>query len=166
MQLALLSTLCFVGRLLFASLPNIQPLTALLLIFTITLGLADSLMIMVLTMILSNLILGMGPWTVLQVVSYTIILIIMYLCHRFTQHWLKHFNHFQFILYTAISGISGLLYGFIISILWTALYQINHFWAYYLRGVSFDVAHAVGNIVFFILLYGPIIAVLKRANMV
>ncbi|HJF17377.1 MAG TPA: hypothetical protein K8V19_07020, partial [Globicatella sulfidifaciens] len=66
-QVALLTTLCVVGRIFFAFIPNVQPVTAIIAIVTILLGFKDGVIVSSLTMLVSNLILGMGPWVVLQI---------------------------------------------------------------------------------------------------
>ncbi len=50
-----------------------------------------------------------------------------------------------------ISLISGYVYGFILS-LGTYTYS-GTFFAYYIAGLPFDTLHAIGNVIFTILLY-------------
>lgn len=158
-QLAALSAVCFVGRIVFSGIPNVQPVTALLIIFTQQLGLRDSTIIMILTMLLSNMTLGLGPWTLLQIVSYFIVLLVTYYLIKMVTFASPQV---QFVFNSIVCGFAGILFGFIISLLWTLLFQVNHFWAYYLRGVSFDLAHALGNIVFYLLLYPTMTSILRR----
>ena len=67
--IALLSTLAYIGRLLFAWIPNVQPVTVILLIITLEMGLVEGILTASLSMILSNIFLGMGPWTLYQIAS-------------------------------------------------------------------------------------------------
>lgn len=68
--LAILTAFITVGRIGFALpfLPNIQPMTALLIIIALNIGVIDGLVVSVLSMFLTNLILSMGPWTMFQMV--------------------------------------------------------------------------------------------------
>ncbi|NLB98208.1 MAG: ECF transporter S component, partial [Lactobacillales bacterium] len=71
--LSILVALNYVGRVVFQFLPNVQPMTAILLILTLYLGVWDGLIVATLSLILSNMILGMGPWTFAQLFSYAVI---------------------------------------------------------------------------------------------
>ena len=54
--------------------------------------------------------------------------------------------------FTIMAGLTGYLYGFVISIFSVYFYHIPKFWVYYLQGLPFDTLHALGNIGFWILL--------------
>lgn len=151
--LALFSALAHVGRLIFAFIPNVQPMSALLLLISVYLGLTDGLIVTVLSLVLSNLFLGFGPWTVHQIVAYSGVLLILTPLLRWTPYrWLRSLE----------AGAMGMMYGWFISLLFVWSYQINHFWAYYLRGVPFDLNHALGNIVFYFLLEPIVLRILPR----
>src|SRR5699024_8750003 len=66
-------SLAVVGRSVFAFLPNIQPVTSLIIICGLLLGPAAAIILALLTTFLSNMLLGMGIWTVWQVVSCALI---------------------------------------------------------------------------------------------
>lgn len=145
--LALLATLGVVGRYLFAFLPNVQPVTSLIIICGLILGSAAAILLAILTTFLSNMTLGMGIWVIWQIISWGIIGLISGLLG-------KYFKNIPLYVIVIFSIISGYLYGFIISL---TTYQITgKFLPYYLAGLPFDTNHAIGNAVFIILLY-PII---------
>lgn len=58
---------CTVGRLLFQFIPNIQPMTAIFLIITLQLGIFRGLLISTLSVLITNIYLGMGIWTISQI---------------------------------------------------------------------------------------------------
>ena len=74
--IALLSTLAYIGRLLFSWIPNVQPVTVILLIITLEMGLVEGILTASLSMILSNIFLGMGPWTLYQIASFAIVILV------------------------------------------------------------------------------------------
>lgn len=153
--LAILTALCYVGRLVFQFLPNVQPMTAILLILTLHLGMVDGLLVASLSLFLSNLMLGMGPWTFTQLLSFAILIFLtgfmMRPLYGRAPKWL-------FVLFAFAMGI---LYGFVISFLSVQIYGVANFWAYYLYGLPFDLAHAGGTAVFYLLLE-PILAPVFR----
>ena len=146
--IALLSTLAYVGRILFAWIPNVQPITVILLIITLEIGLVEGILTASLSMFLSNIFLGMGPWTLHQIAI--VILIFSCLKPLWRQTWKQPLLKLAF--FTIMAGLTGYIYGFVISILSVYFYHIPKFWVYYLQGLPFDTLHALGNIGFWIIL--------------
>ena len=149
--IALLSTLAYIGRLLFSWIPNVQPVTVILLIINLEMGLVEGILTASLSMILSNIFLGMGPWTLYQIASFAIVILVFSCLKPFwRQTWKQPLLKLAF--YTIMAGLTGYLYGFVISIFSVYFYHIPKFWVYYLQGLPFDTLHALGNIAFWILL--------------
>src|SRR5690625_4230489 len=145
--LAILAALGVVGRSLFVFLPNVQPVTAIIIIAGIMLGPLSAIILAFLITFLSNMLLGMGIWTVWQVIAWGIIGLLSGLIG-------KTFKSIPIYIIALMALISGYFYGLIISL---TTYQVTgKFWPYYMLGLPFDTYHAIGNVVFIILLY-PII---------
>ena len=157
--LALLTAACVVGRFLFTFLPNVQPMTAILLMLTLILSLPEALLVTGLSLVITNLFLGFGVWTIGQFISYTGILLIFYLLTRLPVFGSKLW--FQAV----ISGLLGFVYGFIYSIFNYFLMGMTVFWPYWISGLSFDALHALGNISFYLILW-PILnrVIVKRGS--
>ncbi|CZR08926.1 Uncharacterized membrane protein [Trichococcus flocculiformis] len=157
--LSILVALCYVGRIVFQFLPNVQPMTAVLLIITLTFGTRDGLIVTALSLILSNLVLGMGPWIFYQMISYMVIIgftgvFLRPLYRKMETKWLM----------VIFAFLAGLLYGFVISIFSSKMFGMTNFWSYYLMGVPFDLMHAFGNAVFYLILE-PILRPLILSSM-
>lgn len=153
--LAILIALCYVGRLVFQFLPNVQPMTAILLILTLHLGMVDGLLVASLSLFLSNMLLGMGPWLLTQLASFAILIILT--------AWLMRplYGRAPRVVFVLFAFMMGILYGFVISLLSVKLYGIASFWPYYFYGFPFDLAHAGGTAVFYLILE-PILAPVFR----
>ena len=78
--LGLLVAAAVVGRSLFQPLPNVQPMTVIFLLVTIHLGLRRGLIVCLLSMLITNFYMGMGIWTIAQLVSYAIIILHFLIC--------------------------------------------------------------------------------------
>ncbi|MGP6139911.1 MULTISPECIES: ECF transporter S component [unclassified Jeotgalibaca] len=159
--LAILTALCYVGRIVFQFIPNVQPMTTILLLITLNLTITDGLIVAAASLILSNMVLGMGPWLFPQLITYFLLL-------GFAGIFLKPLygkgkKNTRFI-FTAYSFLNGLLFGFIISIFSYNMYGMTNFWVYYLMGISFDLMHAAGNAGFYLILE-PILAPLLHHQM-
>jgi len=158
--LAIMTALTTVGRLMFSLpvLPNIQPMTALLIVIALNIGIIDGLLVSVLSMLLTNLILGMGPWTVLQIISFAVIILLTGL--------FKYFYTFgtlrNRLLFSMWALLAGFIYGFIVSFLSFHLYGMSNFFVYYLNGLPFDMLHAIGNFGFFFILEPILVPIIKK----
>lgn len=155
-----MTALSTVGRLAFSLpiLPNIQPMTALLLIIALNIGIIDSLIVSLISILLTNLFLGMGPWTILQIISFAVIILLTGLLKYFYRT--KSFTNR--LLFSTWAGLMGFVYGFIISYLSFHLYGMNNFLVYYINGIPFDLLHAIGNIGFFFILEPIIVPIIKN----
>lgn len=151
--LALLTAACVVGRMMFQFIPNVQPMTAILLLIAYFLGIRDGIIVSLMSVVITNLFMGMGFWTVTQLISYTVIMIVFYLLLKIPPV-AEHLT-----LQAILAGAMGFLYGFIISVLSAYLFQMPSIIAYWLQGLSFDALHAAGNVGFYVILY-PILKVL------
>ena len=161
--IAMMSAFCVIGRLGLLALPNVQPITVVVIWMTLELGWGYGVSISILSILISNLLISMGPWTIYQMVSFALVCTCASLLRPL---WPKRqqFPRLAWILFPIFAGLMGYLYGFIISIFWVYSMPGLNFWIYYLNGVLFDTYHAIGNIVFWILLI-PLFAKLNPFKM-
>ncbi|WP_251869038.1 ECF transporter S component [Enterococcus italicus] len=155
--LAMVTAACVVGRFAFQFIPNFQPLTTIFLLFTFYNGVKRGIIVAALSLVITSLYFGIGIWTVEQILAYAIILLVF--------QFLKKIPVFQksLILQVIFAVVAGFLYGFIMSIFDYFIYGMTNYWVYYLQGVSFDAVHAVGNGIFYVILY-PVFRYLNQRN--
>ncbi|WP_106497372.1 ECF transporter S component [Lentibacillus sp. Marseille-P4043] len=151
--LALLAALAVVGRYAFAFMPNVQPVTSLIIICGIFLGPVAAICLALLTTFLSNMMLGMGIWTIWQVISWAMIGFMSGMLGKLSKR-------IPLSLIVIFAIFSGYFYGLIISL--TNYSITGKFIPYYLAGLPFDTYHAIGNALFMILLYPVISFFFKR----
>lgn len=151
--LAIFAALGVIGRTIFVFLPNVQPITTLLIICGIMLGPGAAVLLAIVVTFLSNMMLGMGIWSVWQILAWGSIGLISGLLG-------KTFKQIPMYVLVFMAAFSGYFYGFIISL---TTYQITgKFWPYYLAGLPLDTYHALGNVVFMLLLYPTLHFFLKK----
>ena len=69
--LAMLTAMCVVLRIFkIIPIPNVQPVTDILMIVTLYLGIGSGITLATLTMLISNIYLGFGIWTIPQISAY------------------------------------------------------------------------------------------------
>src|SRR5699024_12754942 len=71
---ALLISMTTAVRIVFPFIPTMQPMTAMLIIISLNLGIKPGFIITLGSLILSNLYLGFGPWTLFQAIAYSLVL--------------------------------------------------------------------------------------------
>jgi Squalene-hopene cyclase C-terminal domain len=149
---AALAALAVVGRLAFAAFPNVKPTTDIVLFAGYALGAIPGFAVGAVTAIVSNIFLSQGPWTVWQMAGWGAVGVGGAVLAR-----VLHGREPNRFVLAAVCGLAGLLFG-----AWMDVYQ----WTFAARqdldsyiavaGISlpYNVAHAVGNVVF-CLLIGP-----------
>ena len=154
-RIAMLSCLSFVGRMMFSFIPNVQPTTVIILIITLYFGVTEGILVSIISIMMSNLYLGMGIWTMAQIVSYSMVVIFFYVMTKLIP--VK-----SDIYYSMLALVSGLVYGFFISLVQAPFFGWNVFIPYYISGIPFDISHAVGNFLFFLILHPALKTVLTK----
>ncbi|WP_239254741.1 ECF transporter S component [Listeria ilorinensis] len=154
--IALLVALTVSGRLVFSFIPNVQPVTSLVLIVTLLMGWRYGLIHATLVMLLSNLMLGFGFWTIGQILGYAVIV--------WVTAWLirPRFSRIPLIVMALYAAFCGYLYGIIQALMQAPLYGGHYFWVYYLAGLEFDTLHAIGNFLFYLILAPVLIPLIDK----
>lgn len=150
---ATLAALAAIGRIAFAPLPNVKPTTDIVLLAGYVLGGAPGFVVGALTALVSNLFFGQGPYTPWQMASWGLVGVFGALLA-----WLFGRDLGRIPL-AAACGAAGLGFGLIMDVHMWILYSghtLTELWVVLGRGVPFNVAHAVGNVVF-CLAFGPLL---------
>jgi energy-coupling factor transport system substrate-specific component len=127
------------GRVLFAALPNVQPVTMVVAITGVTLGARAGLATGATAALASNVFLGQGPWTPWQMAGWGIV-------------GLTAAAGAPLLRNRVALAAFGLAWGFLFDWLmdvwaWTSLGAgATSFAALVSTGIWFDVAHAAGNV--------------------
>ena len=144
--IGILAAVNIASRVALQALPNFKPVTSIIIISVLLFGLSFGIKLTVVTTIASNMILGMGTWTIFQILSWVVICL-------FTQcisDFYKKINKEPPLLLMALYAfLMGYVFGFVV---------------YYAQGLLFDTFHAVGNFVFY-LLCAPILMRLFKQEM-
>jgi energy-coupling factor transport system substrate-specific component len=157
---ATLAALAVVGRLAFAAVPNVKPTTDIVLFAGYALGAVPGFAVGAVTAVVSNVFLSQGPWTPWQMVGWGAVgvggaLLALALRGREPGR----------LLLAVICGLAGLVFG-----AWMDLYQLtlaahqdlDTYLAISASSLPYNIAHAIGNVVF-CLLIGPVfIRALRR----
>ena len=149
---ATLAALAALGRVAFAPLPNVKPTTDIALLSGYVLGGAPGFAVGAIGALASNLVFGQGPWTPWQMAAWGLCGIGGAAVARVAGREVGRVG------LAAACGAAGLVYGVILDYAdWVTFSGAHTLSQYLLRSgasLPFNVAHAVGNVVF-CLVFGP-----------
>lgn len=142
-ELALIGALAGIaaaGRVLFAAVPGVQPVTVIAVAAGAALGARAGMAVGATAAFVSNLFLGQGPWTPWQMLAWAGCGLAGALARKAIG------GRLTFALFCAVLGLA--FSAFMDLWLWFSFYP--HTWAAFTavhaRGIPFDVAHAIGNL--------------------
>jgi energy-coupling factor transport system substrate-specific component len=157
---AALAALAVVGRLAFAAVPNVKPTTDIVLFAGYALGAAPGFAVGAITALVSNIFLSQGPWTVWQMAGWGGVGVGGALLARAMRG--RELGRVRLAL---VCGLAGLAFGAWMDVYqWTlaARQDLDSYLAVSASSLPYNLAHAIGNIVF-CLLIGPVfIRALRR----
>ena len=148
-ELVLISTLCAIGvagRAAFFMLPNFKPVLALVIICGVALGGETGFLIGAMTMLVSNVIFGQGPWTPWQMFAMGVI---GFLAGVLYKKGLLRRNRLSLCIFGALSAI--VIYGGIMNpaaaLIWAQTLNKEILISYYLSGFPVDLVHASATVI-------------------
>lgn len=163
-KLAAIATLSALGGVLrvpFAAIPGFQPTTFITAVAGYTLGTVNGFMVGGMAAFISNFFLGHGPWTLWQMLGWG-------LCGVFFGTIRKIMKRDNILFFSIICGMWGYIYGIILDMWYIVAFIKPVNWGAVIAGIAasfpFDTIHAVGNVLFSMLLAGNFIKTLERFN--
>lgn len=137
---ATLAAVAAAGRVLFAAVPGVQPVTVIVVATGAALGARAGFATGALAALVSNLFLGQGPWTLWQMLAWGACGLIGAAAGPVLRGRAS---------FAALCLVLGFAFSFVMDV-WMWLSFWPHTWealtAVLARGVWFQVAHAVGNV--------------------
>lgn len=158
---ATLCALCVAGRALFYMLPEFKPLTALVIIFAVSLGEETGFLIGSASMLISNIFFGQGMWTPWQMFAMGLI---GYLGGLLFHRKILPLNRISLAIFGFLAAL--VIYGGIMNpaalLLSRSVINGSSLLTVYLLGLPLDTVHAVSTAVFLYLGAEPMLVKLER----
>ena len=152
-MLFLLAVFGVSGRILLGPIPNVQPVTVLVLLAGAYFGAPRAIALAATIALASNvLLLGHGPWTLFQAVGWGGVgLLGALLANRIVVD-----GDVRVGLLTVIAAISGLAFNWFVSL--SILLEVgpSMLIPYLLNGLGFDLYHVAGNVLFVAWMASPL----------
>jgi energy-coupling factor transport system substrate-specific component len=151
-MVATMAGLAALGRIAFAPLPNVKPTTDIVILAGYVLGGAPGFAIGATGALASNVVFGQGPWTPWQMAAWGLCGLLGAVLGAATGRRVPR------VPLALFCGALGLLFGAIMDLSTFTTFSGEHTLGQYLAisatSLPFNIAHAVGNVVF-CLAFGP-----------
>ncbi|MCL2530540.1 MAG: ECF transporter S component [Oscillospiraceae bacterium] len=162
--LAVLVALAVAGRGAFVMLPQFKPVAAIVIIAGVALGGQAGFLVGALSMFISNMFLGQGPWTPWQMFALGLIGLLAGLLFKRSK-----LSSWRTILLCIFGGLSTfVIYGGIMDFHALIMFMPQPTWEGALlvfgHGVLFNIMHALSTVVFLALIAKPLLGKLERVK--
>jgi energy-coupling factor transport system substrate-specific component len=151
--LAMLAVFGIFGRILLEPLPNIQPVTVLVLVVGMKMGAKRSIALATVIALGSNLFMGHGIWTLYQALGWSLV-------GCLGAFAAPHLTSMRRIAGTAAA--CGFLFDWVISLSILHTVGLSMLPVYLLAGIPYDMLHALGNLFFAAWLASPLAEMMER----
>ena len=149
----LLAALLCVSKFAMSGLPNIEPVSLLLILYTVAYG-RKALYILYTWVLFEGLLYGFGQWFI----SYLYVWLALWGLAMFFR------SQRRALFWAVVSGFYGLLFGALCALSWGVLYGPAAGFSYWVSGIPFDIAHAVGNFLLALALFTPLRRAIDMVN--
>ena len=149
---SILGVLTFVLKLVMAPLPNIEPVSLLLIVYTIAFG-KHVMYPLTIYVILEIIIYGFGIWSVGYLYIWLVLVIITLSIYSIK-------SSTNALLWATVSG----LYGLMVGMLYIPLYVISggatFAISWWISGIPYDITHCIANFILCLTLFQPLTKIL------
>ena len=159
--IGILAAVNIASRIYLQALPNIKPVTSIIIISVMLFGLGFGVKLSIVTTVVSNLFLGMGTWTFFQILAWVVICLITQVLLDFLKKIHKEPKLFPMAIF---SFFMGYVFGIVVSLEQLMLGGPSLYIVYYMAGLLFDTFHAVGNFCFYLICAPILMKVLKKGG--
>ena len=134
---ALLAAIIWGLKFALSAIPNVEPVSLLLAVFTMSFGL-ESLYIMAIYVLLDILLYGFGMWTVGYLYIWAVLIFAVYFV------WKKTHKYLYIVITT---GLFGFIFGALYIPMYLTMGGIDIAVNWWITGILYDVIHGVANFV-------------------
>lgn len=147
----LFAAVLLVTQVTLAALPNIELVSLLVIVYTLIFG-KKTIPIIYIFALLEGLLYGFGIWWVMYLYVWTILYFIVRLFRQ----------NESSLFWAVVGGFFGLIYGVLCSIPYFIAGGVGTGFAWWIRGIPYDLIHGVGNFIVILVLFKPIYISLKK----
>lgn len=153
--IGLLSASITAGKMALSFIPNVEVVSLLFILYTVTFGLKRSLLVSVIFTTTEIFIYGFSTWLLVYYFIWPMLIVIT--------AGIKKTIRSEYG-YATIAGLFGLFFGVFFAVIESFFYGYAYGIAYWIRGIPFDVVHGVSNFIIVLVLFKPMEKVLSKIS--
>ena len=153
--IALLSASLTAGKLILSFVPNVEIVTLLLIVFTVSFGFKRTIITSIIFVTTEVLIYGFGTWIMGYYIIWPSLVLLTSLVMKMTR------SEYAFSI---LSGFFGATFGLFFAIYESLFYGWSYAIPYWIRGIPFDIIHGVSNLIIVIVLFKPLMRTMEIAK--
>ena len=139
------------AKLSLSFIPNVELVTFLLILYTLAFG--KKVLYAAFAFVgVECLIWGMGIWVIMYLYIWPLLCVLTLFLKKQRSAW----------FWAVFSGIYGLMFGGLCSLVYLGFGGIKTAFAWWIAGIPYDILHGISNFVLMLILYRPIRKVLDR----
>lgn len=150
---AFLGVLCTIAQQVMAPLPNIEPVSLLVMLYAVCFGM-ESLWAVYVYVFLEYLLYGFNLWSLSYLYVWAILFLIAW----------KLRSVESVVSFALLSGVFGLAFGALCALVYLVLFGWQSALSWWMAGLAFDGMHALGNIAMALLLFKPLRTVFLKLS--
>ena len=148
-----LGAMTFAAKYVMAVLPNIEPVSLMVMLFAVTFG-AKALYPIFLYVAMEILFYGLGTWNVMYLYIWPCLGVLVYVLRE-----MKHP-----LGWAVLSGAFGLMFGALCIPVDIVIGGMGYAVSKWISGIPFDIAHCIGNFVMAMILFVPMRTLMGKLN--
>ena len=149
-----LGALTFAAKYVMAFLPNIEPVSLMVMLFAVTFG-KKALYPILLYVAMEILFYGLGTWNVMYLYIWPCLGVLVYVLRE-----MKHP-----LGWAVLSGAFGLMFGAMCMPVDMVIGGPGYALSKWVSGIPFDIAHCIGNFVMALILFSPMRTLMEKMNL-
>lgn len=148
---SVLGALTFAAKYVMAVLPNIEPVSLMVMLFAVVFG-KKCLYPVYLYVAMEILFFGLGLWNINYLYVWAVLAVAAYVLRKMDSPF----------GWAMVSGVFGLLFGALCGIVDIFIGGIPYAITKWISGIPFDIMHCAGNFVIALLLFKPMRQLMER----
>ena len=141
----------FAAKYGMAALPNIEPVSLMVMLFAVTFG-KKAVYPIYLYVLMELLFFGIGIWNIMYLYIWAILALAAWYCRRMESP----------LGWALLSGSFGLLFGGLCMPVDAAIGGMGYAISKWVSGIPFDIAHCAGNFVISLVLFRPMRKLMEK----
>lgn len=151
--LAVCTALLFVSQAAMAALPNVEPVSLLIVLYTLVLG-RKTLLVIFAFVLLEGALYGVHLWWFMYLYVWPLLWLSATVFARRSR---------TAVQWALLCGIYGLLFGGLCSVVYLPVSGVTGAFGWWVAGIPMDLIHGVSNFLLTLVLFHPLHRVMERA---